>query len=425
MFYKLDRKLRLLLMSPEFEIKRRIRERGKITYAEFIEISLYWPHGGYYSSQEPIGSQGDYYTSPVVHPAFGALITVQLFQMWHEMGEPAHFTVVELGAGNGRLCQDIIHYSIEMPNNFASVIRYVCLDRRTPEILAAELPKTFQVLANGLPLKGLEGCILSNEYLDAFPVHQILMTKDGLKEIYIGMEGDELVEITDELSDPRLATRFANLGISLIEGQTAEVNLALDTWAQDVSAALDIGFVLTIDYGHLAQDLYDADIRSRGTLVTYHKHAQTDNPLTMIGSQDITAQVDFTSVKKSGESAGLNTLGLVTQREFLSNLQLATLQHRLSEQNLSPRQMQANQAGISNLIRPGGLGHFKVLLQGKNVGIPELWGIEGSKEVVSLISSLPVPLLTDQHLALPYGRFFEENAAFEAFWPFPESETLR
>ena len=80
-------------MSPEFEIKRRIRERGKITYAEFIEISLYWPHGGYYSSQEPIGAQGDYYTSPVVHPAFGALITVQLFQMWREMGEPAHFTV--------------------------------------------------------------------------------------------------------------------------------------------------------------------------------------------------------------------------------------------------------------------------------------------------------------------------------------------
>ena len=84
----------LRLMSAESEVRRRIQERGKITFAEFIEIALYWPQGGYYSGREPVGAQGDYYTSPAVHPAFGALLAVQLFQMWREMGSPAVFTAV-------------------------------------------------------------------------------------------------------------------------------------------------------------------------------------------------------------------------------------------------------------------------------------------------------------------------------------------
>ena len=154
-------------MSAKSEIKRRIRKFGKITFAEFIEIALYWPHGGYYSDREAGGAQGDYYTSPVVHPAFGSLLAVQLFQMWEEMGEPEPFTVLELGAGNGLLCRDIITYAKEMPGNFASAIRYICLDRRKPETWDARLPHTGRVLANGLPFKQLEGCILSNEYLDA------------------------------------------------------------------------------------------------------------------------------------------------------------------------------------------------------------------------------------------------------------------
>ena len=411
-------------MSAKSEIKRRIRKFGKITVAEFMEIALYWPHGGYYSDREAVGAQGDYYTSPVVHPAFGSLLAVQLFQMWEEMGRPKPFTVLELGAGNGLLCRDIITYAKEMPGNFASAIRYICLDRRKPETWEAKLPHTGRVLTNGLPFKQLEGCILSNEYLDAFPVHQIIMTKDGLKEVYIALERDGLVEIISELSEPGLAKRFKDLEISLVEGQVAEVNLSLDTWSQDVAAALKRGFVLTIDYGHIARRLYDSNVRFRGTLVTYHSHIQTDTPLSMIGNQDITAQVDFTSISKSGEQAGLNSLGLVTQREFLSNLGLATLQRRLSSQNLSPRQMLANQAGILDLVKPGGLGDFKMLFQEKNVGAPKLWGVEHSEKVVSLANSLSVPLLTDRHLALLDGRSFGGGPELETFWPSSEFESL-
>ncbi len=407
-------------MSAESEVRRRIQERGehgKITFAEFMEVALYWPHGGYYTSREPIGAHGDYYTSPAVHPSFGALLAVQLFQMWREMGRPSAFTVLELGAGSGLLCQDICSYAAGLPDEFDEALHYVCLDRRATFPVVSGTPGTSRVVADGLPFKGLTGCVLSNEYLDAFPVHQVVMTDNGLKEVHVGLSGDELVELHGEPSRPGLVGRLDDLGIGLVPGQTAEINLELEPRFVEIAAALERGFVLTIDYGRTAQDLYDPEARPRGTLVTYHQHVQTDAPLTLIGRQDITAQVDFTSAASAGKKAGLETLGLVTQRDFLSNLGLNQLQKSLADQNLTPLQMQANRAGIKELVRPGGLGEFKVLVQGKNVGSPTLRELSRSKESFALVESLPVPLLTKHHLSMPSGRNRGAETEFEAFWP--------
>ena len=410
-------------MSAESEVRRRIQERGKITFAEFMEIALYWPQGGYYTGPERVESVGDYYTSPAAHPVFGALLAIQLYQMWRLMDRPAPFTVFEPGAGNGLLCRDIITYASGLPERFAQSLQYICLDRRPATSVEHGLAGTSRVLADGVPFRGLQGCVLSNEYLDAFPVHRVVMAGDGLKELYVGLEDGELLELTGELSDPGLDGRLNRLGITLAKGQTAEINLALDRRFRDLSAALEMGFVLTIDYGRTAHDLYDPERRFRGTLVTYQQHVQTDSPLTRIGSQDITAQVDFTSAARAGENAGLDTLGLVAQRDFLSNLNLDHFQRQLKDRNLTPRQMQANRAGMLDLVRPKGLGDFKVLAQGKDVGSPGLWGLEPSRETKVLINSLPTPILTDRHLSLPDGRYPGGEAEFEALWPFTDSET--
>ena len=411
-------------MKAESEVRRRIQERGKITFAEFMEIALYWPQGGYYAGREPTGECGDYYTSPAVHPAFGALLAVQLYQMWRLMDRPASFTVLEPGAGNGLLCRDIITCATDLPEGFAQSLQYICLERRPVALIEHGLAGANRVLADGVPLRGLQGCVLSNEYLDAFPVHQAVMSGNGLTEVYVSLEGGELVVITGELSDPGLTGRLDELGITLAEGQTAEIDLAVDRRFQDFSTALDRGFVLTIDYGRTAHDLYDPERRFRGTLVTYQQHIQTDSPLTRIGSQDITAQVDFTSAVRAGEDAGLETLGLVTQRDFLLNLDLDHFQQQLRERDLTPRHIQANRAGMLDLVRPGGLGDFKVLVQGKNVGRPALWGLELSGETKSLVESLAAPMLTDRHLSLPDGRYPGPDGRyptgeveFEAFWP--------
>jgi SAM-dependent MidA family methyltransferase len=411
-------------MTAEAEIRRCIRQKGAITFAEFMELALYWPEGGYYLSREPFGASGDYYTSPMVHPAFGDLLAVQLFQMWQSMGCPRPFDVVEMGTGNGLLCRDIVTYSRHTSEEFQQSLRYICLDRRAISGLEKAAPGASRIATLGVPLKGVRGCFLSNEFLDAFPVHQLRVYQGELQEVYVTLEDDTLVETLGEPSTPALADRLAALEIELTEGQTVEINLGLDQWAEEIAAALDAGFVLTIDYGHPARELYSAERRHRGTLTTYYRHIQMDAPFRRIGQQDISAQVDFTSVVNAGRRVGLEPMGLTTQRQFLNNLGLGHFQRKLTLVGLSPRDRQANRAGLMDLVRPTGLGDFRVLAQGKNVGHPRLWGFEHSDEVVDLLEKLPVPLLTPQHLSLLEGRYpqAEYEITLEELWDFKGDE---
>ncbi len=422
-------------MNPEQEIRRRIQAAGPVTFAEFMETALYWPGGGYYSypsGAEPFGAWGDYYTSPMAHPVFGALLALQLYQCWRLLDCPAPFHVVELGAGNGQLCRDILSAASGLPGGFARCLRYLGIDRRntiprtalntvpnpSPNTVpdhGQNLPGAGRITSAGVPLRNLRGCVLSNELLDAFPVHQVRQERGRLWEVYITLEQGNaqqgsgefetrpLVETLAEPSSPALAARLAELGIQLAEGQTAEINLGLDAWAGEVAAALSAGFVLTIDYGRPAAELYDRARRPRGTLTTFYRHVQTDAPLRRIGRQDLTAQVDFSSVVNAGRRVGLLPLAFTTQRQFLHNLGLDRFRRRLAGASLPQRQAGANRAGLLALVRSGGLGDFKVLAQGINVGQPALWGFEPAPAADELAGSLPAPWLTDRHLSLPSG----------------------
>ena len=437
-------------VTAESEIRRRIRQRGRITFAEFMEVALFWPEGGYYSGKRRVGAAGDFYTSPSVHPAFGALLSLQLFQMWQVMDEPSPFAIVELGAGDGLLCRDLVSFACHLPAKFNESLHYICLDQLASPGLESEpsdVPSSGEVSSleptaaphhggptvhrltasvggaypggvSRIPLRGVKGCFLSNELLDAMPVHQVTMRQGRLQEIYLSQQGPELMETIAEPSTPELEARFLELGIRLAEGQFAEVNLRLSTWAEQVSVALESGFVLTIDYGHPGHELYSAQ-RRRGTLTTFHRHTQTDAPYRRIGSQDITAQVDFTSVINAGRQAGLGFLGFTTQRDFLSALGIHDWQQRLRRLALPAPDLQANRAGMLDLLRPGGLGDFQVLVQGKNVRQPALWGFNSSGEPSRLFSKLPVPLLTGHHLPLTQGRYPHTEFEFElqSLWP--------
>ena len=117
--------------QAEYEIRRRITENGKITFAEFMEVALYHPVDGYYTSKR-IGATGDYYTSPKAHPAFGASIAVELHAMWEALGRPSRFDAVEMGAGIGQLARDVVDYSQSLPGGFGDALRYVAVDRTSP-----------------------------------------------------------------------------------------------------------------------------------------------------------------------------------------------------------------------------------------------------------------------------------------------------
>ena len=410
-------------MDADAEIRRRIAGRGRITFAEFMDVALYHPGGGYYTSGERVGAGGDFYTGPSLHPAFGALLALQLFQMWELLGRPSPFTVAEPGAGNGLLCRDIVAAArastgsggtAVLPDEFARSLRYACLDRRGYGGLERGLPGVSRLAADGLPLRGMTGCVLSNELLDAFPAHQVTMEQGRLREVYVTPDGDGLATQTGEPSTPLLAQRLSSLGAELAEGQTAEVNLALDDWVEAAAQALERGFVLTIDYGRAAEELYSPTERFRGTLTTFHRHLQTDRPLERIGRQDMSAQVDFTSLARAGRQAGLDFLGYTTQAAFLHNLGLGQLLQRLPGGH--PRQGQAGRAGMRELAKPGGLGDFKVMAHGKNMGRPELWGFHPSEEAAQLAGRMPMPLPTPEHVDLTAGRYPSAVAEFEVAW---------
>jgi SAM-dependent MidA family methyltransferase len=228
------------------------------------------------------------------------------------------------------------------------------------------------------------------------------------------MTGQELEFVLEEPSTLRLAARLDGLGIVLGEGQTVEINLAVEDWANQVAGVLDTGFVLTVDYGRLALELYSMELRPRGTLTTFYRHTQTDAPLQRVGRQDMTAQVDFTTVMEAGRQAGLETLGFTTQGHFLSNLGLPQLRRSLAGLDLPRREIAANNTGMLDLARPGGLGDFKVLVQGKNVGTPALWGFQESQSEDAVALESNVPLLDASHIDLMEGRY--PSAAFEFEW---------
>jgi len=411
----------------EEEVRQRIAHKGRITFAEFMELALFWPAGGYYSSPERVGAQGDYYTAPGAHPAFGALLCLQLYQMWELLGQPRPFWVVEMGAGDGLLCQAVMQASAYIPGMFPSSLRYLCLDRWPRRGYEAGLGEALvsrvdRLASEAMPLQGVVGCFLSNELLDSFPVHRVTVKDGRLQEIYVTLRDGGFVEQVGELSTPRLEERLQRLGLSLPEGHIAEINLALEEWVAGLGRALERGFVLTIDYGHTAPELYSPR-RPRGTLTCYYQHVQVSNPYQRIGRQDMTAHVDFTSVVEYGRDHGLEALGLTTQGRFLADLGLGAWLRRLARMGLRQRELQANRMGMLELARPGGMGDFKVLVQGKAVGVSarRLWGL-GEGEKPAFVEDLPVPLLEPQHVPLLEGRYPHWGDQWQERWALSEGE---
>ncbi len=396
-----------------YRIKQRISERGRITFAEFMEMALYYPDLGYYTSlRERVGARGDFYTSPATHPIFGALISIQLEQLWYRLGQPARFTVVEMGAGKGLLAHDILAYSRCLSSSFAGSLEYIALERGRPKVIY-RMQRGHIELSRMAPQRSespenVTGCVLSNELLDAFPAYKVTMKNGALKEIYVALKGDELVEFIDEPSTPLLEQKLEEEGIVLTEGYCTEVNLNIGPWIDDVARILNKGFVLTVDYGYLAGELY-CSRRNRGTLMSYYKHTCQDNPYVCIGEQDITSHVDFTSVIKSGYKAGLCSVRLTSQEEFLLNLGLRAFIEAMNRKRLDYQEYLANRFAMLELVRPEGMGNFKVLIQGKGTDVMSLYGFiinnEKMRELKARSDELNVPLLTREHVPLLAAKY--------------------
>ena len=384
-----------------------IARDGPMTFARFMATALYHPILGYYNGggqgREPLGWSGDYFTSGDVHPLWGWALARQLHQMWELLGHPDHFDIVEVGAGRGLLARETWRYAVREAPDWAASLRYTLVDRSAAESplrhsreqrLMHELA-ALAVPSNGVRWAGslagaaldgpITGCAVSNELVDALPVHVIEVRGGALQEIYVGLNGTSgtLVEVLGPPSSPDVAGYLETYHIPwrrFPDGWRAEICLDAAPWVRDVAALLGRGFALTIDYGDTARRLYTPE-RRRGTLAVYTRHQMGDHPLTLPGQQDLTAHVNFTALIAAGRAAGLRLAGFTTQHEFLRRLgiveEMETIGARRYPAADTERHTDRGQAdllrrmalrgAVSTLLNPHGLGGFRVLAQQRGV----------------------------------------------------------
>ncbi|MFO5490951.1 MAG: class I SAM-dependent methyltransferase, partial [Cuspidothrix sp.] len=285
----------------------------RITFAEYMDMVLYHPQYGYYSSDVKIGFRGsDFFTSASLGADFGELLARQFYQMWEILDQPIYFSLVEMGAGQGILASHILNYIKQEYPDFFAAVKYIIVEKSlTLKQEQQQLLQDFSVKwcnLEEIEPKSLTGCCFSNELLDAFPVHQFILEAGELREIYVTIAENNsqpiFIEVIGEPSTPQLAEYFDVVGINLSQntyenGYRSEINLAALDWLSIVADCLERGYVLTIDYGYHADRYYHPQ-RWQGTLQCYYQHRHHDNPYINIGRQDITAHVDFTALSVWG-----------------------------------------------------------------------------------------------------------------------------
>ncbi|MDP9382574.1 MAG: SAM-dependent methyltransferase [Chloroflexota bacterium] len=366
-------------LALEKLIRREVRAHGRITFERFMEHALYHPVWGYYTSGATrIGAQGDYYTSPDVSPLFGATLGRQIHEMWTLMGEPAEFTVVEWGAGKGLLAADVLGWAGAAHPRFFQALRYLIVEV-SPGLRAAQrerlrgLPARWMAESD-IPPRSVTGCFISNEVADALPFHRVRGNDGELTELWVVDRDGTLGEDPGEPSTPELGAYLDASGTPLSNGQTAEINLRAPDWILRQVEALLSGWVLAIDYGGTAPGLYGGRY-PHGTLACYYRHTRGTDPFERIGEQDITAHVNFSALARAVRDAGGEVAGYTTQAFFLAALGLGEGLLFAQARASTAGEWDRERAAVEQLIRPDGLGGFRVLVARKGAPATPLRGL--------------------------------------------------
>ena len=349
-------------------IRDEIRDSGPLPFSRFQELCLYHPRWGYYTRGRGIGREGaDFWTAPEMNPVFGELVAVQLAEMSALLGSPGDFQVVELGAGTGRLALAALDawrreasplyregvYGIVEPSSGLRQIQR--------ELLGAHGDRVRWLKVSGRAPEAPAGVLLMNEVLDALPVDRVVGGAEGLQEIRVGWRDGGLVELSvpagEELVE-ELRLRLGGGGRGLEAGQEAELRPRLAEFLAGAASRIGSGYILAIDYGDRAADLYR---RPRGTAMAYHRHRANEDLLARAGHQDITAHVDFTAASAAAADVGFREAGMTSQMKFLLAVGLAERIEALESEDLAEKERVSRRLGMTALIKPGGMGEmFKV-----------------------------------------------------------------
>jgi len=255
-------------------------------FSRFMELALYHPEHGYYRREhERFGRGGDFFTAEQIQPVFGIMMAAVVRRLREEMGSPAEFSVVELGAGRE-----------EMREAFAE-FGYIPVD-----VGRGALPERFT------------GVLFTNEFFDALPVEVAVCRGGEFRQMLVGWSGGRFAWVEGAQVKPEVAEYIGRYLGPREEGDIVEANLAALAWMDRIAAALERGYVLTIDYGYTRRE---SARFSRGTLMSYRRHTAFEDVLESPGARDITAHVCFTALEEHGRERGLEPLRFETLSRVL------------------------------------------------------------------------------------------------------------
>jgi SAM-dependent MidA family methyltransferase len=298
-----------------------IKQSGPVSFHQFMETALYHPGQGYYTSpRNHIGKDGDYYTSPYLSQYFGRMLAIQLEEIWNKLpAANGPFTVVEYGAGNGEMALDILQ-KLKYNQSLYEQLRYIIIEKShaMQQRQQQRLTEKVEWVEDITILGPFTGCVLTNEVLDNFAVHQVLML-DELMEVFVDYETGFKETLCP--ADKILKDYLADLGIQLPLGQRTEINLEAIKWLEQIAGVLTAGAVVVIDYGGSSAELLSSKWRE-GTLLCYKNHTVKKALFVNPGEQDITAHVNFSALKHYGEKVGFQFGGYTSQGRMLQSLGL-------------------------------------------------------------------------------------------------------
>lgn len=352
---------------------------GSISFAEFMHHALYAPGLGYYAAgASKFGEEGDFVTAPEVSPIFGRILARQCKAVFEELGGGS---ILEYGAGSGRLASDILATLEQLdalPERYEILEVSGELQQRQAQLLREDVPHLMSRIAwLDAPPQGHSGVMIANEVLDAFPVERFRKTESGIAQLRVRRNGERFA--TTEAPAPRkLLARVeaieASLGDALPIGYVSEVSLAVPDWIVSLGRSLQQGIAFLFDYGVTRREYYARE-RSAGWLRCHFRHHVHDNPLILAGIQDLTAWVDFNTVAESAVAAGLDVAGYSAQAQFLLG---GGLEAELEDFASLPVSRQLQLSGqIKTLTLPTEMGErFKCMaLRRGNIGTPSAFSL--------------------------------------------------
>ena len=360
--------------SPLAErLRARIEQQGPITFREWMAAALYDERHGYYCRKDhlPQGKAGDYRTAPESSSLFAATFANYFSKLFSDLKWPPSLTIFESGSGGGEFAHGVLSSLRRYDPTIFAVTNYVideigatARQRASERLTEFSERVTFRRLAD-VEAPVTAGIVFSNELLDAFPVHRVVMREGNLRELFVGVNEKDFVWVEADL-EPSVAKYSLRAGLKLSEGQTAEINLEAERFVARAAGLLERGYVVTVDYGAERKDLLDSLTRPDGTLRAFHRHQMIDDVLARPGQQDLTTTVDWTQITEAGEQVGLRTVRLNRLDQFLL---IEGLLNRLMEMSSTLDAAESVRLSTSarELILPTGLAaSFQVLVQEKS-----------------------------------------------------------